>query len=334
MPDIQEINHFFRDTCPPLRNVINYAYVSWCQAEPFKILGMPYEQANVVSRRVKKAEKGGAISTWEERRGQERSWDAVMDMSIEMASTFYNPTVDQLGIYYEQWIRSLMGLHTYIWRHKKQIGEESLCWLQVNSGLYTEQCRNACLEVWALPGRIKNKSEVDGQLKETGNIQRMLNFFLENAPIMQTFYTARESSNNERVTRVVTEQHYAKSGLLYFVTKLLQEAAGDINARGDLVAVNRHEDYVSQFPDRKRDEYQYMTEFALNIKSVIVDTPLESIRNQIGNNRGWQKCMAEVLSGGKSTSKIRAQIVQLLILSNTFPQITDDFFSIGPAKLT
>ena len=73
------------------------------------------------------------------------------------------------------------------------------------------------------------------------------------------------------------------------------------------------------------DELPMIQEFALDSRDLFQRSEKVQVTMDIYNAPGWKECIGEVYDGGKRTKNIRARIVQLMIMSNTFPIITDDF---------
>ena len=191
MPDLQEtILNFFIEGCRPLKNCLRNAWIDWRAGAEFRILHMGKHQA---VERVNMLQNRGDM-TWQTRKGVERPWDDVFSAMFLLADTFYTPTVNQMGIFYEQWIRSLLGMHLFIWKHNAEFAENSVELLAVKSPGYLQNTKDRCLTVWALPNRIRNPSEVEAMLQEHTNIIGLLEFFLANAPVMKAAYNARASS--------------------------------------------------------------------------------------------------------------------------------------------
>ena len=325
MPDLQEIIlNFFIEGCRPLKNCLRNAYIDWRAGAPFQILHMTKHQA---TERVNMLQSRGDMS-WQSRKGVERPWDEVFSAMFLLADTFYTPTVNQMGIFYEQWIRSLIGIHLFIWQHKADFGENSIEALAVKSPHYLQNAKERCLTIWALPNRIRNPSQVEASLQGHTNMIGLLEFFLANAPFMKAAYNARDSSGMERVSRVVAEEHYDnQTGLLYYLTHLIQELCMSITRSGkfSLMDVNESPEYRSKFPDSEGD-IQYVAEYGLDVRAIVVADHVQQIHGDIRLIPGFQSCAAEVIHGGTRTAKTRVQIVQLCIMANVFPSITKQFF--------
>ena len=270
---------------------------------------------------------------------RDRPWDAAYAEMIYLAGTFYSFTSQTLGNWYETYLRQLMG--AYIFGKKwPQYSQDYVPSILKDDPEILGEIRNRMLAVWNLPNRAQRREEVRERLDQITNYPELARFFLQNCTMMQNALNQRLKPSEQFLKRRTIEMHMGEEGLLFYLLGLLENVVqanlakwkgkegfyrqGHNNEWALIPQQNDSAEWKSAFPDATGPVPQ-MLEVGLDAREIFALDKPETMQG-LENDDGFQLLKNEFESGGTRYKKIRRQLVQLCLMDNTFPEVTDDFF--------
>jgi hypothetical protein len=198
--------------------------------------------------------------------------------------------------------------------------------------------RQRMVEVWKLPAMVLNVQDLMQTLGQHHTYEALCIHFLENCPMMQNLLNARQDPNDKAISFIEAESHLAPTALLDYLRVLLEDVVQknmvvnqvDRSQENNskyfaLVHQQRETAWLEAFPDAGEEMIPQLTEFALDSRELFQRSEKVQVTADIYSEPGWKECMDEIFDGGRRTKNTRARVVQLMIMSNTFPIITEEF---------
>ena len=317
----------------PFRNGIYASWAEWGRGTQIEAFQMTRQD---VERLTEAKLKGSKFVT----RAQRRPWNINLDYVISLIDTFYRLERGNLGNFYEQYIRSLMGAY-YV--------------TQKNTGLYLNQkprlpdivkddpeimnnIREKMVVIWSLPKRYKWADDLMDSLNDQKTFPELGTYFLENSPMMQNALNIRRGAAEEILTFTEITIHNSKEGLLNALRGLLEDLC---MKNGNMAGVKINEqleptkmlsvqvgtqDWLAAYPDLSEGKLPpFPHEFGIRSQNMMEGDELVTITAEVNGYPGHRECREDLQSNGNKTTALRAQIVQLMILDNVFIDITDQF---------
>jgi hypothetical protein len=273
-------------------------------------------------------------------RAQNRPWDHSFDYARFLLDTYLVMTPLNLGNFYEQYLRALLGAYRFSKAYPRFYPNGNTPTVTKDDQDTMHSIRQRMVEVWKLPVMVLNVPALMQTLGEKQTYEELCTYFLENSPMMQNLLNARRDPNDKALPFRDTHAHLAPTALLDYLRVLLEDvvhknmvvnqvdrSSEENGAYFKLVTQQQNkEQWRAAFPDAvEGDTIPQIAEFALDSRELFKRSDMVQVTKDIHSEPGWAECMDEIFDGGKRTKNIRARVVQLMLMSNTFPIITEEF---------
>ena len=333
MPSIQNGVEFLASICQPFAHSIFYNWGMWGSGQNVGVFDQKIEDARDTWNRFREKR---TLSV----RARDRPWEECLQKLFYLSDSFYAIKIETLGTYYEQYLRALLGVYKFAKKFPQFYEDYVPDIVQDNVDILGE-LRNRMLDVWNFSTRVSQRQAVIEALETHGTYPDLANYFLENAPIMQDTYNAREGKGNfdEVLKKVDIARHYDGNYLLAYLLRLQEnvvrqnfaKAQGIKNFTGEnhgfiLTTQNAEQSaWKTAYPD-SADPAPMILEWSLDPKELLPMGKTIQVRAE-DFHAGYGILRRDFEEETNTYKKIRQQLVQLLIMDNTYPNVSEDFWS-------
>ena len=332
MPTVEQLVEFIADKAKPFRNALYYSWAQWGHGKSQKPFDMTPQQAELWMENIF---LGNPIPPF---KSEGRAWDNAFGYARFLMDTYLVLTKERLGNFYEQYLRALMGAYRFCKKFPRYYPDNMPTVAEDNQDTLFA-IRERMVQVWKLPVMEVNVQGLREKLNEQLTYDALAEYFLTNCPMMQNLLNARVSADDTVIERREISNHLEPTALLDYLRVLLEDVVAkniavnqtDRSEEQDseyysLSSQQREETWKSAFPDTdEENKNPMMQEFALDSRDLFPRAEKVRVTEAIYEAEGWLACRDEVVDGGNKTKKQRANVVELMIMSNGFPNITEEF---------
>lgn len=336
MPDIQNGVAFFANKCRPFYNVILYDWLQWGSGRP--VVPFTMTQRDGLEWWTRNRDKESLS-----KKARTRPWDQSVQKLMVIADYFYAITEDTMGNFYEQYLRGLLGV--YLWtKQYPKFSKDHVPDICKDTPEILKEIRDRMMACWNIGQRVPNMEGIAQALYQRETYPELVNYFLENSPVMAPAYRGRGSKAAgvpQRMRRQIVEQHMGDGGLLQYLRDLAENVVEKNfnmcahvehfqggNEFFPLPNQNKSSEWGAAYPDKGQFmEAPSLVEFGLRAQAEQMQMR-QSIR--VGDQEfhaGYNILRAD-FDGPKSKKfrGLRQQFVQLMIMDNTDEGVTEDFW--------
>ena len=309
MATVEHLVEYIAESALPFRNALYYSWSQWGDGKSQKPFEMSLETATAWMK-VKTEQRTVSV------RAQARPWDDSFGYARFLLDTFLILTPLNLGNFYEQYMRALLGAYKFTKSHPQFYPNGNLPKISKDEQLTLHSLRQRMVEVWKLPTMVLNVQGLMQQLSEQKTYEDLCIYFLENSPMMQNLLNARRDPNDKPINFKEQKAHLQPTALLDYLRVLLEDVVAknlivnqvdrskeENSEYFDLTNQQRSETWMKAFPDRHEDELPMIQEFALDSRDLFQRSEKVQMTTDIFEAPGWHECIGEVYDGGKRTEQ-------------------------------